>query len=543
MKQTREGKMKNAVTVGIVVVLLVLLVSSVSATWCNNDYGKKRPIHIGNPGGTEQTDYQVMLNYSHDSDINANFSDIRVYNESDCSLVWLWNESAVSGTWNKIWFKAPYIPSYPFCNDTYALYYNNASASSVSNGTNTWIDFQNFDEQGTGETPTGWTGTGSTSNAQSHSGDISLRLADGDIPYRALTQFSGDNDTKLMFFYRVTGSTPKISFFFGDGNYYDLHLSIGDGIGDLTFYHWTTAWQDTGVSGAGDVWKKMELNNIDFTNDRHDWYYDETIIKEKTPFRVANSYIEKIRIHADAGSEIFFDDLCVGKYTDPEPTACLGDEETCGVGSPNITTWYNNVTCNDTLSFSIPLSPPNTTQNVFFNATANQSVTWHWVIDAIPQDHDYDNIVINWTANGTKYVHVYGTNGNGQTQTITWEVVVGEDLYATMSSIFGIETMLAETLIFLVLLVLDFGLVLFVFRDTHDIFYGDSDVSIATVIVSFLAVTLSFILARRALIYPIEMPELNYFLLAIALVMVVMLARFVIQIVINTFYAMKAKSY
>lgn len=135
---------KKILIAGIVATLLLLLVPSVSATWCDNDYGKKTAILINNTGGSEQTYYQVELNYSYDSDMNANFSDARVYNESDCSLVPLWNESAVTSSWNQIWFNVTYLSASSWNNDTYYLYYDYSPANSVSNITTTFIFGDDF---------------------------------------------------------------------------------------------------------------------------------------------------------------------------------------------------------------------------------------------------------------------------------------------------------------------------------------------------------------------------------------------------------------
>ena len=65
---------KKILIAGIATIFFLLLVPSVGATWCNNDYGKKAPILINNTGGSEQTHYQVELNITHDSNMNANFS-------------------------------------------------------------------------------------------------------------------------------------------------------------------------------------------------------------------------------------------------------------------------------------------------------------------------------------------------------------------------------------------------------------------------------------------------------------------------------------
>ena len=147
---------KKILIAGIAAIFLLLLVPSVSATWCDNDYSKKAPILINNTGGSAQTYYQVDLNYTHDSDMNANFSDIRVYNESDCSLIPLWNESAVASIWNKIWFNATNIPASSWTNGTYFLYYNYSSGSSVSDIVTTFPFGDEFDTLDTGNDGNVW---------------------------------------------------------------------------------------------------------------------------------------------------------------------------------------------------------------------------------------------------------------------------------------------------------------------------------------------------------------------------------------------------
>ena len=112
-----------------------------------------RPIHINNTGGTEQTYYQVPLNITYDSDMNNDFSDIRVKNETSGEYVPYWIEDKVNGSWCKIWFNATYIPANSWCNDTYYLLYGNASASSASDGDATFEFFDDFEEEGGEWTP------------------------------------------------------------------------------------------------------------------------------------------------------------------------------------------------------------------------------------------------------------------------------------------------------------------------------------------------------------------------------------------------------
>lgn len=102
---------------------------------------------------------------------------------------------------------------------------------------------------------------------------------------------------------------------------------------------------------------------------------------------------------------------------------------------------------------------------------------------------------------------------------------------------------LSSMLMFLVLLLIDFGILFFVFKDVRDVFYADSEITIGSIVFPFLGFTLSFILAKRSLIAPIEMAELNYFLMSIAIVMLLVLVRCVLQFVINAISALKARDY
>lgn len=80
--------------------------------------------------------------------------------------------------------------------------------------------------------------------------------------------------------------------------------------------------------------------------------------------------------------------------------------------------------------------------------------------------------------------------------------------------------------IFLVLLIIDFGMILFFFANTRNRIYGN-------VAIGLLSVFLTFILAHRALLYPVEMPDLSLFLNGIALVMLVFTILIIIEIVIE----------
>ncbi|VVB86951.1 CarboxypepD_reg-like domain protein [uncultured archaeon] len=90
------------------------------------------------------------------------------------------------------------------------------------------------------------------------------------------------------------------------------------------------------------------------------------------------------------------------------------------VYAPGITSWNNNKTNNNSLTFAI-----NASEVVNFNATANQTITiWNWYQDGVNQNNNYDNFTASWNTAGTKTIQVNATNSNGTSNTITWTVTV-----------------------------------------------------------------------------------------------------------------------
>lgn len=312
--------MKNAMVVGISVLLLLCFSSVlVSATWCDNDYGKKAPILINNTDGSAQTYYQVMLNYTYDSDMNANFSDARVYNESDCSLVPLWNESAVDGSWNKIWFNATNIPGSTWTNDTYYLYYDYSSASSVSNVSNTFLfgdDFNNLDnwitDSGIPSITNGilsLDGTGAVIYNNVVRGPYGIAM-------RQRTKVQGTN-------YCFSGMFKTPSGWVQDDCFQEYRYNNG-----LNFGTWddsTGAWE-----AAGSMDSAYHILEMQWLSGNAKLYKDDVLAKERTS-NVPNE-ATKVALRGLA----YWDWVLIRKYNDSEPTAQLGTEESQPPSGPTL---------------------------------------------------------------------------------------------------------------------------------------------------------------------------------------------------------------
>ncbi len=91
--------------------------------------------------------------------------------------------------------------------------------------------------------------------------------------------------------------------------------------------------------------------------------------------------------------------------------------------APNITSWSNNHTNDNSLELEIDIN-----ETVNFNATANQTINiWNWTWNGIIHSSPSNNYTITFDNEGDYEVGVNGSNINGTTQTIVWNVTVEEE--------------------------------------------------------------------------------------------------------------------
>ncbi|RLI15614.1 hypothetical protein DRO49_05360 [Candidatus Bathyarchaeota archaeon] len=131
--------MRKVLIFGSVVICLLFLTSTASASWWNVNWKYRREITITNVNGT-LTDYQILVelnssnfNFSH---AQENGSDIRFVASDDETLLnhWIegWNSTNQSA---KIWVKVPEVEG----GTKIFMYYGNENASDASNANTTFI--------------------------------------------------------------------------------------------------------------------------------------------------------------------------------------------------------------------------------------------------------------------------------------------------------------------------------------------------------------------------------------------------------------------
>lgn len=122
-------------------------------TWWNATWDKKKAISINVSDGSTQTDIEVYMNITYDSDMKTDFSDLRFLNNcsddayllpyclgSDCIINENFDPALVSdGNYAESYIRIPII------NTTICMYYDNPNATSLSNPQATFHLFDDFE--------------------------------------------------------------------------------------------------------------------------------------------------------------------------------------------------------------------------------------------------------------------------------------------------------------------------------------------------------------------------------------------------------------
>jgi hypothetical protein len=120
-----------------------LAVTQDSWAWWNVSWGKKSAINVQENSGGALTNYSVLMNISYLSSMAVDFSDLRFTNSSDNEELSYWIENETNSTYAMVWVKIPNMPA--SVNTTIYMYYN-ATVSSKSNVSATFLWGDDFDD-------------------------------------------------------------------------------------------------------------------------------------------------------------------------------------------------------------------------------------------------------------------------------------------------------------------------------------------------------------------------------------------------------------
>jgi len=339
--------LRRSKLLGFIFVVCLLSFISPTLAWWNDFWTYRKPITIDNTGNSNDlTNYQVLVvlnstNFDF-SKANSDGSDIRFIDSDDTTKLNYWIEEwDATAQEAKIWVNVTSIPA--SSTKTIYMYYGNPSASSESNGTAVFEFFDDFED---GDYTDKWTLIGGSASETNGYLEVSSTSSSEGLIEENIKEFSDTEgfiiEGKIM---QVTTNDLGEIVFHGDltkSNLYMFVVGYKDGLRIVK------------RQGGTDT----ELASVAQVIDENVWYDfrvtrkpDGTIIGEilgvnsvsATDTSFTSGYVG-VRVGGTASDTCRVDNYRVRKYTDPEPTASVGEEEAF---------YKKDITDSVTTSFSI----------------------------------------------------------------------------------------------------------------------------------------------------------------------------------------------
>lgn len=259
----------------------------------------------------------------------SNFNDIRFTNSNGTTLLDYWIESITGVSPNQlatIWIEFDTIGVDA---TTFYMYYGNSSATSLSNGTNTFIKFDGFEwgSQGSNLTFSGgsniWASLQGVATIDTSTyygtGTKSARFP-GASPYPVYTIPYAQNESSSIQVrvYKETAVVNGPNLSQGNGT---KRWSIWVNSSELIYYY-TGSSISTGISMTADTWQLFEFNNFNWSAGTYDIWLNGTKITTGATMENSSAYSGVFAItHADttAANDAWYDNIIVRNWVATEP--------------------------------------------------------------------------------------------------------------------------------------------------------------------------------------------------------------------------------
>jgi hypothetical protein len=294
----------------VLLTFFIVLTFSISFSWLSG-FNYRIPITIKENSGKNLIDYQILITLNTQSLISAgkmrsDCGDIRFTDSDGISLLNYWLESGCNTQNTRIWVKVPSILARS--TKTIYLYYGNSSATSLSNGDATFVFFENFDPNKNWVLSGKWHYT---------TYGVSLPASGRVLRY-------GNPDTDSFDEIANRGNADSPSFNLPPGcilEYVDRSATEYSGFTTSPYYDKEIIYIST---DGGSTWTQISIYS-------GTWSWTTRSISISS----YSSTNAKIRFRFDTVDGLYnnyygwaIDNIRIRKYTSPEPTVSLGNEET-----------------------------------------------------------------------------------------------------------------------------------------------------------------------------------------------------------------------
>ncbi|MBS3815273.1 MAG: DUF2341 domain-containing protein [Hadesarchaea archaeon] len=325
-----------------------------SPSWWDTSWGNRRPITIT---GSHPQNYQLRITIPFDSDMNADYSDLRFLEDEESGELSYWIENYNSNA-ATVWVKRENNSD-----STIYMYYNNSTAPSVSDGSSTFIFFENFNSYNPGELfgqgnwVSGWLDSQYGISVQSeitYEGEMAAKgtaeesnvwldspidATSPNIRFVFHTMLSEHNpeewSTAGLFDNVEEGYPIQYNGLSADWEIENLLIEDrGDAIAALAqtnnWYQFEILIKENESSGNGldGLGSENELiHDLIVRNESGEKILEETGLSPGTPVMTADRVFLYFTPSGGGGDSPYWDLIWASEYVDPEPTASIGDEQ------------------------------------------------------------------------------------------------------------------------------------------------------------------------------------------------------------------------
>lgn len=300
-------------------------------TWWNDSWTHNSEIPISENSGATLTNYQVMLNVTHETEMNTSFSDLRFLNSAlDTELdYWINPILTVNGSSAIVWVEVPSLSA--STNTSIYMYFGNDAVLTTSNGNDTFLYFDDFENGNLDNW--GTSGTVALSSTQARDGSSSVALTGNNGRINTLTTNKFEQ-VKGRGFYSIwiRDTTARVgrADFLNDG-----HGAFGTAPDKGTINKFENGniytmpiWTDLGIDYTKASWNDIEMRwNAD--TDKF-IMLSNNISSAEAGFGAGTTDIDEFTyICEEAGQISYIDLFYVAKYTyTNEPTYSISASAT-----------------------------------------------------------------------------------------------------------------------------------------------------------------------------------------------------------------------